>query len=603
MVGGQADDLAAEVRPAATSRRWNRSIAARPGRCSASSLRLGGLVAGARRRSSRVRLHAYGRRLGLAFQIIDDLLDVHGDEAALGKRVGKDSRPRQADLSRACWASRKAAAGPEQLIDEACAALVAAWGIGPSAWKRWPATCWKGIARWTRLALEDRLAARPAGALACRSSSSWPREMRDVLCNLRQPRAPPTSPRTWASSSCAWPCTPTFDFRRDRLIWDTGHQIYPHKLITGRYHEFGTIRTKGGLMGYPNPHESDYDLFMTGHAGCSVSTALGPDERRRPARPARDRHARRGHRRRRVPLRHRLRGAEQRRRAEARSCWSSSTTTRCRSARASAALADYLDRLRMNPFYSGLKQRGRQASSTRCRCSATRPSGSWRSSRKRVKAGLHGGMLFEDLGFRYFGPIDGHNIAAAAQVPADGQRRSTGPMLLHVVTEKGHGFQPAADDPVFFHTPPPFERQRGRGRLAQEELGSRGLHATSPATRSTTQMAANPRVTVLTAAMCQGNKLETVRDAFPDRFFDTGICEVARRGLRRRPGQGRPAADRRHLQHVPAAELRPDLPGSRPAEPAGDVHARPRRPDRARRPDASRRVRHRPTCASSRTWS
>ena len=66
-----------------------------------------------------------------------------------------------------------------------------------------------------------------------------------------------------------------FDFSRDRLIWDTGHQIYPHKLITGRYPQFGSIRTKGGLMGYPNPHESDYDLFMTGHAGCSVSTVSG----------------------------------------------------------------------------------------------------------------------------------------------------------------------------------------------------------------------------------------------------------------------------------------------------------------------------------------
>src|SRR5260370_32016551 len=66
----------------------------------------------------------------------------------------------------------------------------------------------------------------------------------------------------------------TFDFRRDRLIWDTGHQIYPHKLLTGRYQLFETIRTKRGLMGYPNPHESDYDLFMTGHAGCSVSSAL-----------------------------------------------------------------------------------------------------------------------------------------------------------------------------------------------------------------------------------------------------------------------------------------------------------------------------------------
>src|SRR5438132_8672498 len=67
----------------------------------------------------------------------------------------------------------------------------------------------------------------------------------------------------------------TYDFSQDRLIWDTGHQIYPHKLITGRYPQFDSIRTRGGLMGYPNPHESLYDLFMTGHAGCSVSCALG----------------------------------------------------------------------------------------------------------------------------------------------------------------------------------------------------------------------------------------------------------------------------------------------------------------------------------------
>src|SRR5436190_19661449 len=67
----------------------------------------------------------------------------------------------------------------------------------------------------------------------------------------------------------------TFDFSRDRLIWDTGHQIYPHKLVTGRHARFDGLRTRGGLMGYPNPHESPYDLFMTGHAGCSVSCALG----------------------------------------------------------------------------------------------------------------------------------------------------------------------------------------------------------------------------------------------------------------------------------------------------------------------------------------
>src|SRR4029079_12931470 len=67
----------------------------------------------------------------------------------------------------------------------------------------------------------------------------------------------------------------SFDFTKDRLIWDTGHQIYPHKLVTRRFNRFSSIRTKGGLMGFPNPHESDFDLFMTGHAGCSVSTISG----------------------------------------------------------------------------------------------------------------------------------------------------------------------------------------------------------------------------------------------------------------------------------------------------------------------------------------
>ena len=99
-------------------------------------------------------------------------------------------------------------------------------------------------------------------------------EIRDVLCNLLSTRTAHFASNLGVVELCL-ALHSVYDFRRDRLIWDTGHQIYPHKLVTGRYHEFTTIRTKGGLMGYPNPHESEYDLFMTGHAGSSVSTALG----------------------------------------------------------------------------------------------------------------------------------------------------------------------------------------------------------------------------------------------------------------------------------------------------------------------------------------
>jgi len=99
-------------------------------------------------------------------------------------------------------------------------------------------------------------------------------EMRRALCEVAASRTAHFASNLGVVELCL-ALHRVFDFSRDRLIWDTGHQIYPHKLITGRFARFGTIRTRGGLMGYPNPEESPYDLFMTGHAGCSVSTALG----------------------------------------------------------------------------------------------------------------------------------------------------------------------------------------------------------------------------------------------------------------------------------------------------------------------------------------
>jgi 1-deoxy-D-xylulose-5-phosphate synthase len=140
-----------------------------------------------------------------------------------------------------------------------------------------------------------------------------------------------------------------------------------------------------------------------------------------------------------------------------------------------------------------------------------------------LKAGLLGGMFFEDLGFRYIGPVDGHNIRQLQRY-LNMVRQFQGPVLLHVVTEKGHGFPPAAQDPTRFHSPAPFERQNGSvvpvkrssGRPPYTELVRNAVLAA---------MRANPKVVAITAAMCQGNMLEPVRSEFPDRFFDVGICE------------------------------------------------------------------------------
>ena len=344
-------------------------------------------------------------------------------------------------------------------------------------------------------------------------------EMRDALCNV-------VSDRTahFASNLGVVELTlalhTAFDFSRDRLIWDTGHQIYPHKLITGRYDKFSTMRVRGGLMGYPNPNESPYDLFMTGHAGCSVSTALGlasGDE---------------------------LMGEDDRHSVAVigDGAFPSGIVTEAMNNAGGmkkkmlvvlndnkmsicprvGGLGDYLDRLRMKRFYSGLKNEIVRVLD-KVPLLGDPMERLLAQTKEAIKAGLLGGMLFEELGFRYIGPIDGHNISLLRKY----QRmaiNADGPVLLHVVTEKGHGFRPAAEDPVLFHTPPQFQRDSS-DHVVEMKKSSAPAYTNLASEAIRRQLDCNERVTVMTAAMCQGNKLEKVREEFPDRFFDVGICE------------------------------------------------------------------------------
>ncbi|MBI3840019.1 MAG: 1-deoxy-D-xylulose-5-phosphate synthase [Planctomycetia bacterium] len=344
-------------------------------------------------------------------------------------------------------------------------------------------------------------------------------EMREVLCNLVSNRTAHFASNLGVVELCLALHT-TFDFSRDRLIWDTGHQIYPHKLITGRYHEFATMRTKGGLMGYPNPHESQYDLFMTGHAGSSVSTALGLKTGDDLMPGQSDRHS--------VAvigdgafpsgIVYEAMNNAGGLRKNLLMILNDNQMSICPRV---GGLGEYLDRLRINTFYTGLKSEVLKVLN-RVPLFGDPAERFLAQVKESIKAGLHGGMLFEELNFRYIGPVDGHNIQQLRKY-LDMVKDVPGPVLLHVVTEKGHGFKPAAEDPVFFHTPAPFTREdegivafKKSSSKAYTDIVSRAIFA---------QMEANPKVTVLTAAMCQGTKLEAVRKAFPDRFFDTGICE------------------------------------------------------------------------------
>jgi len=343
-------------------------------------------------------------------------------------------------------------------------------------------------------------------------------EIRDVLCNLLSTRTAHFASNLGVVELCL-ALHSEYDFRRDRLIWDTGHQVYPHKLVTGRYHEFSTIRTRGGLMGYPNPAESDYDLFMTGHAGCSVSTALGlksgddlqDEASRRSVAVIGDGAFPSG-------IVYEAMNNAGGLKSDLTVILNDNKMSICPRV---GGVASYLDRLRTAPFYTGLKSEVLKVLN-RVPVLGDPTERLLAQIKEGVKAGLHGGMLFEDLGFRYIGPIDGHDVGILRKYLRM-VKDLKGPVLLHVVTEKGHGFQPAASDPVFFHTPPAFKQENGKAVPKAKGGGKAFTNYARDAIGD--QLRKNKKVTVLTAAMCQGNKLEPVREEFPEQFFDVGICE------------------------------------------------------------------------------
>jgi 1-deoxy-D-xylulose-5-phosphate synthase len=313
----------------------------------------------------------------------------------------------------------------------------------------------------------------------------------------------------------------TFDFSRDRVIWDTGHQIYPHKLVTGRYKRFESIRTKGGLMGYPNPAESLYDLFMTGHAGCSISTSLGlkvgdelighPErysvavigDGALPSGIVFEALNNAGHLNRKLLV-----------------ILNDNQMSICPRV---GALAKTLDRARLTSLYQDSKKQFRNMLSWLPLVGDVAKQG-FDQVRDGLKALFTGGMLFEELGFHYVGPIDGHDLAGLRHWLGH-VKDYPGPVLLHVLTVKGQGVPQACEDPVTYHTPPVFEKIGPDGAILSLKKGGAKAYTDAMSKTIYDVMQEDLRVAVITAAMCQGNKLEKVRADFPTRFFDVGICE------------------------------------------------------------------------------
>ncbi|ADI01218.1 1-deoxy-D-xylulose-5-phosphate synthase [Syntrophothermus lipocalidus] len=321
------------------------------------------------------------------------------------------------------------------------------------------------------------------------------------------------------------------DTPRDKIIWDVGHQCYTHKVITGRKNEIHTLRRFKGLSGFPKVEESIYDVFNTGHSSTSISAALGMAL-------ARD------------LQRERFRivavigdGAltggmafEALNHAGHQGCDLTVVLNdnEMSISRNVGALSTYLSNLRSDPAYF---RRKAEIESWVQRIPGIGPNIVRVAEKLKdsLKYLIVPGMLFEELGFTYIGPIDGHNLQDLITVlgKTGGMK---GPVLIHVITQKGRGYEPALAKPDEFHGIGPFNVDTGL--------------PLKPASVTYTQVfgdfmvqraSQDPRVVAITAAMTSGTGLSDFARRFPDRFFDVGICEqhavtlaagMARMGLR-----------------------------------------------------------------------
>ena len=308
----------------------------------------------------------------------------------------------------------------------------------------------------------------------------------------------------------------TFQSPRDQIIWDVGHQSYPHKLLTGRWKLFPTLRRHGGLSGFPKPSESAHDPFGTGHSSTSISAALGLAA----AGDLQGKHSRVIA----VIGDGALTGGMAFEALNHAGHLKSNFTVVLNDNKMSigsnvGAMAAYLGRIRSDPKYSRLKTEFEQRA-RRMPLLGKSVVHSAALLRKGLKSLIIPGLLFEELGLTYFGPIDGHDIAALKSVFLQ-TARVKGPVLIHVITEKGKGYRYAEAAPERFHGIGPFDLQNGL------PSGKRsGPTYTEVFGRTVVRLAAkNPRIVALTAAMAGGTGLARFAELYPERFYDVGIAE------------------------------------------------------------------------------
>jgi 1-deoxy-D-xylulose-5-phosphate synthase len=307
-----------------------------------------------------------------------------------------------------------------------------------------------------------------------------------------------------------------FDTPRDRIVFDTGHQAYAHKILTGRADRFATIRTKGGLSGFLKRYESEYDAFGAGHASTALSAAAGMAAARDQAGAS-----------------HRVVAMVADGAMTGGMAWEAMQNV-------GQLGTDLLVILNDNQMF--ISQRvGRLGSIlTRLLTLGTVQNAERKAElflnrfqfwgkkilrvAKRARVLFFPGMIFEEMGFTYFGPVDGHNIEELVEVLGY-VKDLKGPVLLHVVTKKGRGYEPAEDSPTAFHGTPRFDIETGEVSSAPAAAPTAPTFTSVFGHTLVALAKKDPRICAITAAMPEGTGLDLFRDAFPRRYYDVGIAE------------------------------------------------------------------------------
>ena len=306
-----------------------------------------------------------------------------------------------------------------------------------------------------------------------------------------------------------------FDSPRDKIIWDVGHQVYTHKLLTGRYDSFSTLRQEGGISGFSRPDESEHDIVFSGHSSVSISTALGIATANKVA----------GNKNYAVAvlgdgaltgglIYEALNNAGRMKDARLIIILNDNGMSISKNV---GHLAKRLAVMRSRSGYFKLKAITEKAVS-KIPLVGVRLSDKLFKVKTELKNVLYQSNFFEDLGVRYMGPIDGHNIEQLT-VALEGAKLVESPVIVHINTVKGKGYAPAENNPSDFHGVSPFDCETGvlnyNNNNFSEKFGE-FLYNQAPKDR---------RICAITAAMSLGTGLRKFSEEYPDRVYDVGIAE------------------------------------------------------------------------------